>query len=126
MTPFAGWGASKVLVMAVARDRCLFAIYWGNALDSIPITATFLLIILQFVGRYALPISAATLIPGLRWRNYSSMPLGIPRLGISGIRKVEGTAGVRLLGLPVRMLACCVFRAHGERAVVLNVGPMGI
>ena len=88
LAPFAGWGASKVLVMAVARNRRLFAIYWGNALVSIAITATFLLIILKFVGHYALPVSATTSIPGFALAKIFNAVTNAG-LGFSGVREVE-------------------------------------
>lgn len=110
LAPFAGWGASKVLVMAVARNRRLFAIYWGNALVSIAITATFLLIILKFVGHYALPVSAATLIPGLALAEllFNAVTESCA-LGFQGFERLKGTAGVRLLGSTGRMLAAVFF-----------------
>lgn len=110
VTPFAGWGASKVLVMAVARDPRVFAIYWGNALVSILTTAACLLIILKLVGRYALPISAATLVPSLALAEllFSAITESCAH-GFLGFERLKGTAGVRLVGSTVRMLATLLF-----------------
>lgn len=110
VAPFAGWGASKVLVMAVARDPRVFAMYWGNALVSIVTTATCLLIVLKLVGRYVLPVSAASLVPSLALAEllFSAVTESCAH-GFLGFERLKGTAGVRLVGSTGRMLATLLF-----------------
>ena len=118
-TPFAGWGGGRVLIMAVARDRRVFAMYWGNALVSIVTTAICLLIILKFVGHCALPVSAGALIPGLALAELLFNPIAEScAQGFQGFERLEGTAGVRLVRSTGRMLTAILFvhTVSGPRA----------
>ena len=125
VAPFAGWGASKVLVMAVARDPRVFAMYWGNALVSIVITATCLLIILKLVGRYVLPVSAASLIPSLALAEllFSAVTESCA-LRISGVREVEGYCRGTARRIDRPDASDAVIRSHCGRTPRLNVGTM--
>jgi O-antigen/teichoic acid export membrane protein len=59
MAPFAGFGAPNLLVKNVARDRSLFAVYWGNGLLMSAASGIGFLAIVAVVARFALPGSVA-------------------------------------------------------------------
>lgn len=57
LSPFCGLGASSLLTKNVSRDQRQFAVYWGNALLLIVVSATLVFVFLLVISRWLLPRS---------------------------------------------------------------------
>lgn len=53
--PFGSLGSGNLLIKNVARDESLFPEYWGRALATTVVTSSFLLFVVLFASRFALP-----------------------------------------------------------------------
>lgn len=55
VAPFSSWGAGNLLIRAVARDKRLFHVYWGNGLLMLSFSSAALLVVLLLVRVVFLP-----------------------------------------------------------------------
>src|SRR5271170_1766413 len=62
VTPFGGVGSGNLLVKNVARDKSLFAVYWGNALLLIAVSGLVLLGGIVLVAHWVLPATIPLLL----------------------------------------------------------------
>ncbi|KJS22724.1 MAG: hypothetical protein VR72_04110 [Clostridiaceae bacterium BRH_c20a] len=55
LSPFAGWGSGKLLIMHVARNPASFPVYWGNALIAVWVSGCIFTLIILLIGPSILP-----------------------------------------------------------------------
>ena len=62
VAPFGGLGAGNLLIKNVARDRSLFAVYWGNALLLTVVSGLLLLAGIVLISHWVLPAAIPPLL----------------------------------------------------------------
>jgi O-antigen/teichoic acid export membrane protein len=124
VAPFVSIGAGNLLIKNVARDKGLFAEYWGNAIVMLTVSGVVLLLAVISLARFVLPSS----IPWLLVLLICIADLLIVRVtdivgqGFLAMGRAQYTAKISLLPYVLRLIGAAIVLLVWHRATALCWG----
>jgi O-antigen/teichoic acid export membrane protein len=124
VVPFAGWGASNLLIKNVSRDLTVFREYWGNALFMTAVTGLLFFVVIISLYHFVLPSS----IPIVLVIMVCIADLGASRVADIAAQSFMATdqlrysANLGLLPYVLRLIGAAILLLFWHRATALAWG----